>query len=58
MQLHAVTAASVHVVGMQHDTPNQQQWLGSGVSPAMQVKSASGFDHPLLLNHAGPPDCS
>ena len=58
MQLHADSAASAHVSGVQHDTPNQQQWLGSDVSPAMQGKSASGSDHPLLLNQAGPPDFS
>ena len=58
MQLHVDSSASVHVSGVQHDTPYQQQWLGSGVSPAMQDKPASGSDHPLLLNQAGPPDFS
>ena len=59
VQLHADSAASTHVSGVQHDTPYQQQWLGSGVSPAMQGKlPASGSDHPLLLNHSGPPEFS
>ena len=56
VQLHADSAASTHVSGVQHDTPNQQQWLGSGVSPAKQGEPKSESDHPLLLNHAGPPD--